>query len=131
MKNQLNTTSPLIIAGGFIYGLLVSLISAVGPLNVAMLEKTGHYKKSFIENFAAIGFALSVARTPFYFTTDIFPYEYLLIFLLGFPIIFIGTIVGQKLTPKISVKTFQLIVFYFLLLISLNSIITASYSLFL
>jgi len=129
LKNHLNTTSPLIVAGGFTYGLLTSLISAVGPLNVAMLEKTGHYKESFIENFGAIGFALAVARTPFYFLTNSFPYDLIIIFLLGFPIIFLGTKFGQKLTPKIPLKTFQITVFYFLLVMSLKSMITASFSL--
>ncbi|MHA1471553.1 MAG: TSUP family transporter, partial [Promethearchaeota archaeon] len=72
-KNRLNSNSPLIVVGGFSYGLLSALISAVGPLNVAMLEKTGHHRESIIGNFAAIGFSLSIARTPFYFMTNIFP----------------------------------------------------------
>jgi len=122
---QLNTTSPLIFAGGFIYGLLASLISAVGPINVAMLEKTGHYRENFVENFAAIGFFLSIARTPFYFITNIFPSDLLILFLLGFPIIFLGTKFGQHFTPKISIKTFQVIVFCLLIVIGLKSIITS------
>jgi len=125
LKKQLNTTSPLIIAGGFSYGLLASLISAAGPLNVAMLEKTGHYRENFIGNFAAIGFSLSIARIPFYFITNIFPYELLILFLLGFPIIFLGTKFGQKLTPKIPIKSFQVLVFCFLLVISINSIVSS------
>jgi len=129
LEMQLNTTSPLIIAGGFTYGLLSSLISAVGPLNVAMLERTGHVRENFIENFAAIGFALSIARTPLYFVTNIFPYDLFLLFLLGFPVIFLGIKFGHNLTPKIPIKTFQIIIFYFLLIISLKSIITAIFSL--
>lgn len=125
LKNQINTTSPLIIAGGFGYGLLTALISAAGPLNVAMLEKTGHYRENFIGNFAAIGFSLSIARTPFYFITNIFPYDLFILFLLGFPIIFLGTKFGQRLTPKIPIKAFQVVVFCFLLVISLKSIITS------
>jgi len=124
-ENLLNTTSPLIIAGGFTYGLLAALISAAGPLNVAMLEKTGHYRENFIGNFAAIGFSLSIARTPFYFIANIFPYELLILFLLGFPIIFLGTKFGQRLTPKIPVKTFQVLVFCFLIVIGLKSIVTS------
>jgi len=120
---QLNTTSPLIMVGGFSYGLLTSLISAAGPINVAMLEKTGHYRENFIENFAIIGFTLSVARTPFYFITNIFPYELAILFLLGFPVIFLGTKFGHKLTPKIPVKTFQIIIFCFLIGISLKTMI--------
>ena len=122
---MINTTSPLIIAGGFSYGLLAALIGAVGPLNVAMLEKTGHYRENFIENFAAIGFSLSIARTPFYFTTNIFPYDLLLLFLLGFPIIFLGTKFGQRLTPKIPIKAFQVVVFCFLIVLSVKSITTS------
>jgi len=125
LKERLNTTSPLIFAGGFSYGFLAALISAVGPLNVAMLERTGHYREHFIENFAAIGFILSIARTPFYFITDIFPYDLVLLFILGFPIIFLGTKSGQKLTPRIPVKKFQIAVFCFLLVISINSIVSS------
>jgi len=128
---QLNTTSPLILAGGFTYGLLTSLISAAGPVNVAMLEKTGHYRENFIENFAIIAFTLSVARTPLYFLTDIFPYDLAILFLLGFPVIFLGIKLGHKLTPKIPVKTFQILIFCFLIGISLKTIITSVMVLFL
>ncbi|NVM18787.1 MAG: sulfite exporter TauE/SafE family protein [Candidatus Lokiarchaeota archaeon] len=124
-ENRLNSTSPLIIAGGFSYGLLTALISAAGPLNVAMLEKTGHFRENFIENFAAIGFSLSIARTPFYFITNIFPYDLFILFLLGFPIIFLGTKFGQRLTPKIPIKAFQVVVFCFLIVISVKSIVTS------
>ena len=124
-EKQLSTTSPLIIAGGFSYGLLAALISAAGPLNVAMLEKTGHYRENFIGNFAAIGLSLSIARTPFYFIANIFPYELLILFLLGFPIIFLGTKFGQRLTPKIPIKTFQVLVFCFLIVIGIKSVITS------
>ena len=125
LGKQINSTSPLIFVGGFSYGLLTALISAAGPVNVAMLEKTGHYRESFVGNFAAIGFYLSIARTPFYFITGIFPYELGIIFLLGFPVIFLGTKFGQKLTPKIPVKKFQILIFCFLIGISLKSIITS------
>jgi uncharacterized membrane protein YfcA len=125
IMNQIKSTSPLIVLGGFSYGLLSALISAVGPLNVAMLEKTGHYKESFIENFAAIGFFLSIARIPFYFTTNIFPYDLIILFVLGFPVIFLGTKLGQYLTPKIPIKTFQLIIFCFLIVIGIKSIVTS------
>ena len=128
---RLNSTSPLIIAVGGSYGFLATLISAVGPLNVAMLEKTGHYRENFIENFAAIGFFLSITRAPFYFVTNIFPYDLLILFLLGFPIIFLGTKLGQWLTPKIPIKAFQIIIFCFLIIIGLKSIITSTIGLFL
>ncbi|MFX1450531.1 MAG: TSUP family transporter [Promethearchaeota archaeon] len=129
IQKQLNTTSPLIYFGGFSYGLLTGLISAAGPINVALLEKTGHYRESFIENFGAIGTILSFSRIPFYFIGNIFPYELILVFLLAFPIIFIGTKLGQQITPKISVRKFQIVIFLFLLVISIKSIIFSLISL--
>ena len=126
---RLDTKSPVIYFGGFTYGFLTALISAAGPVNVALLERTGHYRENFIENFGVIGFTLSMARNPFYFVTGIFPYELLLVFLLGFPIIFIGIKIGQKITPKIPIRTFQVIIFCFLIGISLKSIITAIFRL--
>jgi uncharacterized membrane protein YfcA len=129
IKKEINTTSPLILFGGFSYGLLTGLIGAAGPINIALLEKTGHYKESFIGNFAAIGIVLSVSRIPFYLVEGLFPSELLLIFLFAFPIIFLGTKLGHQITPKIPVKKFQIIIFCFLLGISLKSIISSSISL--
>jgi len=76
IKKEINTTSPLILFVGFSYGLLTGLIGAAGPINVALLEKTGHYRESFIGNFAAIGTVLSVSRIPFYLVEGLFPSEY-------------------------------------------------------
>jgi len=129
IKKEINTTSPLILFGGFSYGLLTGLIGAAGPINVALLEKTGHYRESFIGNFAAIGIVLSVSRIPFYIVEGLFPSELLLIFLFAFPIIFLGTKLGHKITPKIPVNKFQILVFCFLLVISIKSIVSAILSL--
>ena len=125
IEKEINTTSPLILFGGFSYGLLTGLIGAAGPINVALLEKTGHYRESFIGNFAAIGTVLSVSRIPFYLVEGLFPSELLLIFLLAFPIIFLGTKFGHTITPKIPVKKFQILVFCFLLVISIKSIVSS------
>ena len=125
IEKELNSSSPLIIVGGFSYGLLSGLISAAGPINVLCLEKTGHYRESFIENFAAVGTMLSISRIPFYFFEGVFPTELFLVFVLAFPIIFIGTKFGHQITPKIPVMKFQIIIFCFLLVISLKSIITS------
>ncbi|MEE9379455.1 MAG: sulfite exporter TauE/SafE family protein [Candidatus Lokiarchaeia archaeon] len=130
VKDEINTTSPLIYAGGFSFGLLSGLISAAGPVNVACLEKTGHYRESFIGNFAAIGTMVSISRIPFYFLGDMFPYELILVFIFAFPIIFFGTKLGHQITPKISVKKFQIIIFCFLIGIGLKSIIFSSIALF-
>ncbi|MFX1438560.1 MAG: hypothetical protein ACFFAA_15400, partial [Promethearchaeota archaeon] len=87
------------------------------------------YRENFIENFAAIGTMLSISRIPFYFAGNIFPYDLILVFLLAFPIIFLGTKLGHKITPKIPVKTFQIIIFCFLVIIGLKSIILSIISL--
>lgn len=129
VRNEINTASPLVFFGGFSYGLLTGLISAAGPINVSILEKTGHYRESFIENFAAIGTILSISRIPLYFIGNIFPYDLILVFFLAFPIIFIGTKLGQQITPKISVRKFQIIIFCFLIGNSLKSIISSSIAL--
>lgn len=129
LENEINTTSPIIFFGGFTYGLLTGLISAAGPINVALLERTGHYRENFIENFAAIGTMLSLSRIPFYFIANVFPMDLFLIFLLAFPIIFLGTKFGHMITPKIPVKTFQIIIFCFLLIISVRTIMISILSL--
>ena len=129
LQRQFKYESSLIIIGGGAYGLLSGLISAAGPLNVSLLEYTGHYKESFIENFGAVGSILSFARIPFYFVGNIFPYELLFLFLLAIPIIFIATRLGHKITPKIPLRLFQIIIFCFLIIMSLKSIIFSIYGL--
>ena len=129
-SQNLKNNSNLVIFGGFSYGILSGLISAAGPLNVALLEHTGHYKESFIENFAAVGSVLSLSRIPFYFVGNIFPYELVYVLLLGIPIIYIATRLGHRITPKISLKIFQIIVFCFLLIMSLKSIVESLIGLF-
>jgi uncharacterized protein len=129
-SRDLNNKSNLIIFGGFSYGILSGLISAAGPLNVAFLEHTGHYKENFIENFAAVGSVLSFSRIPFYFIGNIFPYELAFVLLLGIPIIYIATRLGHEITPKISLALFQIIIFCFLLVMSLKSIMLSLIGLF-
>ncbi|MFX1496766.1 MAG: TSUP family transporter [Promethearchaeota archaeon] len=125
VNGSLKVNSLVIILGGFTYGLLAGLISAAGPLNVVLLEKSEHYKENFIGNFAAIGTVLSISRVPYYVFGGLFPIELIFVFLLAFPIIFIGTKVGHKITPKISLRLFQLAIFWFLFIISVRSIILA------
>jgi len=72
---------------------------------------------------------LSISRIPFYFLGDIFPYELILVFIFAFPVIFLGTKLGHRITPKIPVKKFQIIIFCFLIGISLKSIIFSSITL--
>ena len=109
----------LIYLGGFSNGFLASVISAAGPINVALLESTGHHRESLIANFAAILIPLTVVRVALYFITGVFPLELWLVFLLAIPIILVFTKLGHLLTPKIPVKTFQIIVLIFLLVVGI------------
>ncbi|WP_457917793.1 sulfite exporter TauE/SafE family protein [Candidatus Lokiarchaeum ossiferum] len=117
-------SEPILIIGGFSYGLFGGLIGASGPINVALLEGTGHYKENFIGNFAAIGFPLTILKISLYIATDSFPKDNLLIiFLIGLPIIIFASKLGHKLTPKIPVETFRLIILVALIIIGIRSIL--------
>ena len=117
----------VLIAGGFSYGFFGGLIGASGPINVALLEGTGHYREDLIGNFAAVSFAMVLLKVPMYIATDIFPKDLLLILLLGIPIIFIASKLGHYITPKISVEKFRLIILSILLLVALRSILSNTF----
>lgn len=117
-------SEPILILGGFSYGLFGGLIGASGPINVALLEGTGHYRENFIGNFAAIGFPLTILKISMYLATDSFPKDnLLLIFLLGLPIIFLASKLGHKLTPKIPIEKFRLIILVVLIIIGVRAIL--------
>ncbi len=107
----------VIYLGGFSNGFLASVISAAGPINVALLESTGHHRESLIGNFAAILLPLSLLRLPLYIINGVCPLDLWIVFLLAIPIILIFTKIGHLLTPKIPIKIFQIIVLIFLLAI--------------
>ena len=110
----------LIYFGGFSNGFLASLISAAGPINVALLESTGHHRESLIANFSAILLPLTLIRMVLYFIKGLFPTELWIVFVLAIPIILIFTKLGHLLTPKIPVKTFQIIVLIFLVVVGIK-----------
>ncbi len=110
----------VIYLGGFSNGFLASLISAAGPINVALLESTGHHRESLIANFSAILLPLSLLRLPLYIINGVFPLDLWVVFLLAIPIILAFTKIGHLLTPKIPVKIFQIIVLIFLLVIGIK-----------
>ncbi|MHA1452998.1 MAG: sulfite exporter TauE/SafE family protein [Promethearchaeota archaeon] len=109
----------LIYLGGFSNGFLASVISAAGPINVALLESSGHHRESLIANFAAILLPLTVIRVILYFINGVFPTELWLVFVLAIPIILIFTKLGHLLTPKIPIKVFQIIVLLFLIVVGI------------
>jgi len=113
----------VLVVGGFSYGFFGALIGAAGPINIALLENTGHHREEFIGNFAAISTVFGLIRIPLYLTQHIFPTEYLLVFLIAFPVIFIATKIGHLITPKIKVESFQLIIHLMLFISSIRTIL--------
>jgi len=127
-----NTTLPnsVLIFGGFSYAFLGGLIGASGPINVILLERTGHHRESFIANFALTSCLLSTIKLGIYLGNGLFPMDLLLIYLLGIPIVFLVSAIGHKVTPKIPKEKFQLIVLVVLLIIAIRLIISAIISYF-
>ena len=122
-SDEYNLPNSVLIIGGFSYGFFGALIGAAGPINIALLENTGHHREEFIGNFAAISAVFGLIRIPIYLTQKIFPTEYLLIFFIAFPVIFIATKIGHFITPKIKVESFQLIIHIILFISSIRTIL--------
>ena len=122
-SDDLHLPNSVLIVGGFSYGFFGALIGAAGPINIALLENTGHYREEFIGNFAAISTLFGLIRIPLYLTQQIFPTEYLLVFFIAFPVIFIATKIGHLITPKIKVNSFQLIIHLMLFISSIRTIL--------
>ncbi len=122
IENNKSLPDIAIFAGGFTYGFLGGLIGGSGPINVILLERTGHEKESFIGNFAMTSITMTIFQLSVYIGNDLFPVEFLSLFLIGLPIIFTCSFIGHKLTTKIPKRTFQLIIMLLLLIISLRFI---------
>ena len=115
----------LFYSGAFSYGLLSGLIGAAGPINVALLERTGHERESFIGNFAIISVLVSSVKLVIYTWNGLFPLEFIWIFLLGIVVIFIVTKFGHWLTPKIPKEKFQILIMVLLAIISIRLIVVS------
>jgi hypothetical protein len=122
-SDEYNLPNSILVIGGFSYGFFGALIGAAGPINIALLENTGHHREEFIGNFAAISTVFGLIRIPLYLTQGIFPTEYLLVFFIAFPVIFIATKIGHFITPKIKVESFQLIIHIILFISSIRTIL--------
>jgi len=122
-SDEKNLPNSILIVGGFSYGFFGALIGAACPINIALLENTGHHREEFIGNFAAISTVFGLIRIPLYLTQGIFPTEYLLVFFIAFPVIFIATKIGHFITPKIKVESFQLIIHIILFISSIRTIL--------
>ena len=115
----------LFYSGAFSYGFLSGLIGASGPINVALLERTGHERESFIGNFAIISALVSSVKLFIYSWNGLFPLEFIWIFLVGVVVIFIVTRFGHWLTPKIPKEKFQILIMILLAIISIRLIIVS------
>lgn len=111
--------------GAFSYGLLSGLIGAAGPINVALLERTGHERESFIGNFAIISALVSSVKIVIYSWSGLFPLEFIWMFLVGILVIFIVTRFGHWLTPKIPKEKFQILIMILLAIISIRLIVVS------
>lgn len=122
-SDEQHLPNSVLVVGGFSYGFFGALIGAAGPINIALLENTGHHREEFIGNFAAISTVFGLIRIPLYLTQKLFPTEYLLVFFIAFPVIFIATKIGHFITPKIKVESFQLIIHIVLFISSIRTIL--------
>ena len=116
-------SNSLFYTGAFSYGFLSGLIGASGPVNVALLERTGHKRESFIANFSLASITVNPFKLGIYLYNGLFPIEFIGVFLMGIIIIFVLTRVGHWLTPKIPKEKFYFIILILLLIISIRLII--------
>jgi uncharacterized membrane protein YfcA len=92
--------------GAASYGFLGGLIGASGPIFVVVLERTNHEREAFIANFALNSFVLTLFKAGIYAWTGLFPVDLWLIFLVGFPLIYVAIRCGHWVTPKIPKERF-------------------------
>lgn len=125
-ETKLNEITNLILyPGAFLYGFVGGLIGTPGPINVALLEKRGHERESFIANFSLIAITISSFRLIIYVSYDLFPIELIALFLIGIIITYAVTKIGHWLTPKIPVKKFKLLVLMLLSVIGVRLVINS------
>jgi uncharacterized membrane protein YfcA len=118
-------SNALFFTGAFSYGFLSGLIGASGPINVVLLERTGHERESFIANFSLASLIISPFKLGIYLWNGLFPVEFLGVFLVGIILIFVLTKIGHWLTPKIPKEKFTFLILILLLIISIRLIVVA------
>lgn len=115
-----NIPNYLFYSGAFSYSLLGGLIGASGPINVVLLERAGYEQERFIANFSLISLIISSVKLGIYMANDLFPIELMLVFIVGFPVIFIFTKIGHWVTPRITKERFQVIILILLIIIGIR-----------
>ena len=130
-ESQLNKVPNFILyPGAFSYGFIGGLIGTPGPINVVILEKRGHERESFIGNFSLISIIIGSFRLIIYVSYDLFPMEFITVFLIGIVITFLVTKIGHWLTPRIPKKKFKLLVLILLTVIGIRLVINSLLILF-
>ena len=124
-NENIDMSNTLFYTGAFSYGFLSGLIGASGPINVVLLEKTGHERESFIANFSLASIIVNPFKLGIYMYNGLFPIEYLGVFLVGIIVIFVITRVGHWLTPKIPKEKFYFLILILLLIISIRLILVS------
>jgi uncharacterized protein len=124
-KNTKSLSQAMLITGGFSYGFFGGLIGASGPINVILLEETGHTRENLIGNFAIAGLVLTIVKLGIYTATGLFPESLIVVYFIGIPIILLAGLIGHRITPKIPIRWFELGVLIILLIISIRLILTA------
>lgn len=112
--------------GSLSFGIVSGLIGAAGPINVMLLERTGHERESFIQNFAVASIITGSFKVIIYSYNSLFPVDMIWVFLIGFGVIYIAARAGHWLTPKIPKEKFQLLVLIMLFIIAIRLIFSFS-----
>ena len=130
VKRSMSSISPPIFyAGSFTFGFISGLLGAGGPINVILLERTGHVRESFIENFAIASLIAGSIKLVLYTWNGLFPLDLIWLLALGLGLIYLSTMLGHWITPKIPEKKFQVLVLLLLVIISIRLILSALSSL--
>ena len=109
----------------FSFTFLGGLIAAAGPINIVILEKRGFEREEFIANFSATTLPFTFISLGIYLTNGLFPVEFIWLWLIGFPVMYLAAKLGYFITSKLSVKKFKVLVFLMLLAIALNMMVSS------
>jgi hypothetical protein len=125
-----NLHNGYIYSGGFMYGFLGGLIGASGPINVIVLEKTGHEKERLIANFAFVSVVVSIFKLSIFLWNGLFPFHLLIVFLIGLAVIALVTKLGHWIAPKIPKQSFSILILIMLFIMGVRFVMLNLFLLF-
>lgn len=97
------------IIAGTTAGFLGGALSVSGPPLVLFLTSMQFSNQEFRLHFARFSVLTSSVALIGYFISGMITFEVCKIFFISFPILIIGTILGQKLSTKVSIRFFQIL----------------------